>query len=126
MEPTVFPAVHETLLDFPGAEIVQLHGDDRNDEEDIVVSGGDPEPVELVRDLAGAYEALELPDGVRLFAERGGSTNTELTARRNPQGITACTRGVPWARIEYARSVRESDDQVQAVQEATLSVLAAS
>ena len=59
-------------------------------------------------------------------AERGGSTNTELTARRNPQGVTARERGVPWAHIEYARSVREPDDQVRAVQEATLSVLAAS
>jgi hypothetical protein len=120
--PTVFQAVHESLLDVPDLRFVQLHGNDRAPE-DIVVSNGDAAPVPLVRRLAAAYEGIAAIDGVRLFADTGGSGDTELTARRNPQGVTARAAGAPWAHVELSRPVRESEEVLEDVISTTTSVL---
>jgi hypothetical protein len=117
--PTVFQEVHESLLERPGAYVVQLHGFDHEGEADIVVSSGDADPSPWVRELASAYSDLDLPNGVRLFANEGGSADTELTARQNPQGVTAGRAGVPWVHVELSRSVRSNDSMLEALIRAT-------
>jgi hypothetical protein len=117
--PTVFQEVHESLLELPGAYLMQLHGFDHEGEADIVVSSGDSDPSTWVRELASTYRDLELPNGVRLFAREGGSTDTDLTARSNPQGVTARRAGVPWVHIELSRSLRSNDSLLEAWMGAT-------
>jgi hypothetical protein len=117
--PTVFQEVHESLLQLPDAYVMQLHGFDHEDEADMVVSSGDPDPSPWVRELASAYRRLDLPNGVRLFATEGGSPDTELTARSNPQGVAARRAGVPWVHVELSRSVRSNDSVLVAVMHAT-------